>query len=95
MFTESVFVAEFLTTCISLSIRELSIKDLFWKPIVWLPTDMPSPLKLQLYDTSFNASGVCSLQDIVIGNSLIPFNMHDASQAAKVELFELIHIFPV
>ena len=48
---------------------------------------MSRPAELSEHQHGFNAGGVCSRQDLFVGDVVLPLDAHDGSQAPLVEVF--------
>ena len=49
---------------------------------------MARPSALRLEDLGFDACGVCSVLDFLVGNAILPAYTHDFPQDECVELFQ-------
>ena len=69
-----VFVSPFWAALVSLADLELSIHQASWHPKLLHEDYMPHPSKLGLDEHGLDAGGVCTVQDLKIGDAVLPFD---------------------
>ena len=56
---------------------------------------MSRPAELSEHQHGFNADGVCSRQDLFVGDVVLPLDAHDGSQAPLVEALQQFDLLSV
>ena len=49
---------------------------------------MPSPTQLDFQEHCLNADALCSLQNLDVGDVILPFDLKNGSEAALMEAFQ-------
>ena len=57
--------------------------------------DVSRPAELSEHQHGFNAGGVCSRQDLFVGDVVLPLDSHDGSQAPLVKAFQQFDLLSV
>ena len=68
---------------------ELSIKQLSWHAVLLHPDDMSCLTKLGLEEQCFSACCLDSIQDLKIGDLLLPADAEDGTKSTHMKLLQL------
>ena len=71
---DGVFVSQLWVALVSLAELELSIHQASWYPKFLHADYMPHPSKLGLDEHRLDAGGICTVQDLKIGDAVLPFD---------------------
>ena len=63
-----------------MSFLELGVKDLLWQPSVVEPDEMTCPSEVAMYECFVHAGHVSFHQDVLVGDSMPPFDTQDLPQ---------------
>ena len=56
---------------------------------------MASPAKMSEQQRSLNTGKIRPAEDLIVGDGVLPFDVHDGAQASLMELFESPDLFAV
>ena len=86
---QRVFEAFLLASCSTLALAEFPIKELFGDSAVRHARDMTCPSELGFADYGGDGLEPRALQDFCIGNSILPVDVKNISEASEVEAIQL------
>ena len=62
--------------------------EAIWESVVFHPDDVACPAQLDLQQRSLNTDGFSTLEDLNVGDVVVPLDVEDDAEAALLETFQ-------
>ena len=89
---DGVFVSQFWAALVSFAELELSIHQASWHPKLLHADYMPHPSKLGLEEHGPDTGGVFTVQDLKIGDAVLPVESEYGTNSSYVERLQLLDV---